>query len=117
MAVLDLHALLRPEVIASATGMGKSASIGVGLRVVKNRSTLQGGLVNTEDWVSARNAKHDKDNRPCQCHKSFATVTALHGGHCCFFPISQTCHAEEVAEWERKKRGGTANEIETAGKS
>lgn len=40
---------------------------------------------------------------PCRCHRSFAYVTGIHEGHCCFFPASQTCHPDEVAEWERER--------------
>lgn len=40
---------------------------------------------------------------PCQCHTSFAYIVPTHGGHCCFFPASQTCHPAEVAEWERQR--------------
>ena len=39
---------------------------------------------------------------PCKCHRSFAHVTPFHTGHCCFFPASQTCHEQEVAEWVRE---------------
>lgn len=38
---------------------------------------------------------------PCQCMTSFAAVSPIHPGHCCFVPATQTCHPEEVAEWER----------------
>lgn len=45
---------------------------------------------------------------PCQCMTSWAYITNRHDGHCCFFPATQTCHPEEVAEWERgrdRRRG------------
>lgn len=38
---------------------------------------------------------------PCQCMTSFAAISPTHHGHCCFVPATQTCHPEEVAEWER----------------
>ena len=41
---------------------------------------------------------------PCQCHQSFAYITNRHGGHCCFFPETQTCHPDEVAAWERERQ-------------
>jgi hypothetical protein len=40
---------------------------------------------------------------PCQCLKSFAAVSPIHPGHCCFLPATQTCHPVEVAEWERQR--------------
>lgn len=40
---------------------------------------------------------------PCECHRSFAYVTRFHTGHCCFFPESQACHPDEVAEWVRQR--------------
>jgi hypothetical protein len=40
--------------------------------------------------------------RPCQCHQSFAYISPIHSGHCCFIPETQTCHPDEVAEWERR---------------
>ena len=40
---------------------------------------------------------------PCQCHTSWAYITNLHDGHCCFFPAVQDCHQAEVAEWERQR--------------
>lgn len=43
------------------------------------------------------------DVKPCRCHRSFASITPFHEGHCCFFPPGQTCHPEEVAEWERQR--------------
>jgi hypothetical protein len=42
----------------------------------------------------------EDDPRPCQCHNA-ATVVPFHNGHCCFWPTTQTCHPEAVAEWER----------------
>ena len=44
----------------------------------------------------------DSAERPCQCHDSFAAVSPTHPGHCCFVPDTQTCHAAEVAAWERR---------------
>lgn len=41
---------------------------------------------------------------PCKCHQNFAYIAPTHSGHCCFVPASQTCHVEQVAEWESKKR-------------
>jgi hypothetical protein len=41
--------------------------------------------------------------QPCKCHQSFAYIAPRHGGHCCYFPESQTCHPAEVAEWERQR--------------
>lgn len=43
------------------------------------------------------------EDEPCQCMWSWAYITNSHSGHCCFFPATQTCHPEEVAEWERKR--------------
>lgn len=40
---------------------------------------------------------------PCRCHSSWAYIAPWHNGHCCFVPASQTCHAAEVAEWERQR--------------
>jgi len=40
---------------------------------------------------------------PCQCHASFAAVSPTHPGHCCFWPLAQSCHPEAVAEWERQR--------------
>lgn len=44
------------------------------------------------------------EDEPCRCHRSYAMVSPFHAGHCCFWPASQTCHAEEVAEWERENK-------------
>jgi len=48
------------------------------------------------------------DQSPCKCHQSFAYVSPMHGGHCCFWPPANTCHPEEVAAWEaeRDRRNG-----------
>ena len=40
---------------------------------------------------------------PCQCHTSFAYISPMHGGHCCFQPATQTCHPEAVARWEAER--------------
>lgn len=40
-------------------------------------------------------------SEPCKCHQAFARVIPFHTGHCCFFPESQNCHQDEVAEWIR----------------
>jgi hypothetical protein len=39
----------------------------------------------------------------CQCMTSFAYITPVHPGHCCFVPASQVCHQAEVAEWEHER--------------
>jgi hypothetical protein len=39
-------------------------------------------------------------SKPCKCMSTHAMVAPRHGGHCCFFPATQTCHAEFVAEWQ-----------------
>lgn len=39
---------------------------------------------------------------PCKCHDMFGVVIPSHTGHCCFYSPSATCHADEVAEWNRK---------------
>lgn len=36
---------------------------------------------------------------PCRCHRSHATVSPTHSGHCCFLPATQTCHPAAVATW------------------
>ena len=50
------------------------------------------------------------DAAPCQCHSNFAYIAPTHGGHCCFHPPTQTCHAAEVAVWkvEYRRIHGTA---------
>ncbi len=40
---------------------------------------------------------------PCQCHSSHAAVAPFHHGHCCFWPANRTCHAEDVAMWEKRR--------------
>lgn len=51
---------------------------------------------------------------PCQCLTSFAVVSPIHPGHCCFLPASQTCHREEVAEWERQRDRRLPDDVEKA---
>lgn len=41
-----------------------------------------------------------EDPAPCRCLHSHAAVTPMHSGHCCFWPESQTCHLDEVADWQ-----------------
>jgi hypothetical protein len=49
---------------------------------------------------------------PCQCMTSFAAISPIHSGHCCFLPATQTCHPEEVAEWERGRDRAMGRETE-----
>ena len=43
------------------------------------------------------------EDGPCQCMTSWAYISPMHDGHCCFQPATQTCHPDEVAEWERQR--------------
>lgn len=45
---------------------------------------------------------------PCRCHDSLAAVSPTHEGHCCFLPVSQTCHTEEVEAWLVRRTAPTA---------
>ena len=53
--------------------------------------------------IADRGAQAKAGSDPCQCMTSFAAVSPIHPGHCCFLPASQACHAAEVAEWERQR--------------
>ena len=53
--------------------------------------------------------KTAQDATPCKCHQNFAYIAPRHGGHCCFFPASQSCHPDEVRLWERRKRNQEAS--------
>ena len=52
---------------------------------------------------------------PCRCHRSFAYISDMHPGHCCFWPEGQDCHQAEVAAWEaerdRRDRSVTADSM------
>ena len=53
-------------------------------------------------------------SEPCKCHQTFASVIPFHTGHCCFFPESQNCHQDEVAEWIRRKEALTTTREDQA---
>jgi hypothetical protein len=55
---------------------------------------------------------------PCRCVHSYAAVSPMHDGHCCFFPATQICHDEEVAAWsaERDRRGGLTSAPDPVGR-
>lgn len=39
---------------------------------------------------------------PCRCHQSWAYISPIHEGHCCFH-VTATCHPQEVAVWEQER--------------
>lgn len=94
---------------------GVANAYGEAARRLRLSMAITAATVNSELGVAALAAAHaPAEDEPCQCHRSRASIAPMHGGHCCFWPATQTCHSREVADWERRRTAAPAPAREQA---